>query len=342
MLASLSDLGELVGQLDAVQPDLLVVDSIQTISAAGVEGLAGGVTQVRGVTAALVAESKARGMSTVLVGHVTKDGAVAGPRTLEHLVDVVCSFEGERHTALRLVRATKNRHGPADEVGCFELGGEGIREIPDPSGLFLAGGASGVPGTCASVSMEGRRPMAVEVQALVAPTQAHNPRRTTAGLDASRLAMVLAVLQRRVRIGLADQEVYVSTVGGARVTEPALDLAVAVACASARLDVAVDPHAVVIGEVGLAGEVRGVRGLERRVAEASRLGFERAIVPVGAGSAAGVGAAAHGLTLIEVADVAGAVRAALEMAAGTSPAAPALEAAAKTMDGSSVDPAGVH
>src|SRR5690606_23599726 len=177
--------------------------------------------QVREVAAALIAAAKERDIPAVLVGHVTKDGSVAGPRTLEHLVDVVCQFEGERHSRLRMVRATKNRYGPTDEVGCFDLTEHGIVGLADPSGIFLSNAVHDVPGTCVTVTLEGRRPLATELQALVAPSMLTNPRRTTSGVDSSRLAMVLAVLTRRARVRVADKDVYVSTVGGARVVEPA-------------------------------------------------------------------------------------------------------------------------
>ncbi len=279
LLAAECDLAAVLGHVAACEPGLLVVDSVQTVASAQVDGAPGGVSQVREVAGALIAAAKARGMPVVLVGHVTKDGSVAGPRTLEHLVDVVCQFEGERTSRLRLLRATKNRYGPTDEVGCFEISEHGIVGLADPSGLFCSQAATDVPGTCLTVTLEGRRPLLTEVQALVAPTHAANPRRTTSGVDASRVAMVLAVLARRVGVGLADQEVYVSTVGGARAVEPAADLAVALAVVGSRLDLALPRSMVAVGEVGLAGEIRTVSGVDRRLAEAARLGLTRAIVP---------------------------------------------------------------
>jgi DNA repair protein RadA/Sms len=296
LLAAETDLGTALGHIEQVEPTLLVVDSVQTLASAQVEGAAGGVSQVREVAAALIAAAKARDVPTLLVGHVTKDGSVAGPRTLEHLVDVVCQFEGDRHTRLRLVRATKNRYGPTDEVGCFDLTDAGILELPDPSGLFVSRSTHDVPGTCVTVTLEGRRPLAVELQALVAPSPLSNPRRTTSGVDSSRLAMVLAVLLRRAALPLADRDVYVSTVGGARVAEPATDLAVALAVTSAATDVALSPDLVAVGEVGLAGELRSVQGVGRRLAEARRLGFARAVVPAGTGRDL---AAPAGLELVE-------------------------------------------
>ncbi|GEA84960.1 DNA repair protein RadA [Cellulomonas gelida] len=279
LLADETDLASVLGHIEQSAPDLFVLDSVQTVASTQVEGSAGGVAQVREVSSAVIQAAKSRDMPAVLVGHVTKDGSVAGPRTLEHLVDVVCQFEGERHSRLRLLRATKNRYGPTDEVGCFDLSESGIVGLPDPSGLFVSQALHAVPGTCLTVTLEGRRPLAVEVQALVAPSASPNPRRTTSGVDSARLAMVLAVLQRRLGARLADQDVYLSTVGGARVVEPAGDLALALAAIGSREDVALPRGLVALGEVGLAGEIRAVPGVGRRLAEAARLGFRRAIVP---------------------------------------------------------------
>lgn len=296
-LAAETSLEALLGHVEQVSPGLLVVDSVQTVSAGEVEGAAGGVAQVREVTAALVRVAKERGMPIVLVGHVTKEGAVAGPRTLEHLVDVVLHFEGERHSRLRLVRGVKNRFGGADEVGCFELTEDGMVELPDPSGIFLTRRASPVPGSCVTVTMEGRRPLLAEVQALVAPSGAPAPRRAVSGLDSSRVAMALAVVQRRAGLALHAWEVYVSTVGGVRTSEPAADLAVLLAVAGAYSDRVVPDGTVVLGEVGLAGDIRPVPGVAARLTEAARLGFRRALVPPGGGSAVG------GLEVVQVDDV---------------------------------------
>jgi len=313
-LAADNDLGSVLGHLDAVQPGLLVLDSVQTFSLAGTDGVAGGVTQVRAVTAALVSVAKERGIATVLVGHVTKDGNVAGPRVLEHLVDVVLHFEGDRHSALRLVRGVKNRFGPADEVGCFEMHEGGIAGLSDPSGLFLTRYAEPVPGTCVTVAMEGRRALVTEVQALIGATVPGSPRRTVSGLDSARLAMVLAVLQRRAeKLTLHDKEVFAATVGGIRVVEPAADLAISLAVASGGLNLAIAPTLVAIGEVGLTGEVRRVGAVTRRLAEAARLGFTVALVPPGCGGTES-GALPAGMRVIEVSDV----RAALHWAARVS------------------------
>ncbi len=290
-LAAETDLAALLGHVAVVRPRLLIVNSVQTITMDGVDGAPGGVSQIRAVTAALIAVAKQHAVTTVLVGHVTKDGSIAGPRALEHLVDVVLHFEGDRHAQFRMVRALKNRYGPTDEIGCFDLGEQGITELPDPSGLFLTHRRNAVPGTCVTVTLEGRRPLLSEVQTLVAPSTLDIPRRVTSGLDASRVGMVLAVLSRRADLKLGKQDVYAATVGGVRLGEPSVDLAVALALASAVVDLSVPGSVVAVGEVGLAGEVRRVTGVQRRLAEAERMGFRLAIVP--AGSAAN-GPAAKG------------------------------------------------
>lgn len=313
-LATETDLEAILGHLEAVRPGLLVVDSVQTISSPGAEGVAGGVTQVRAVTAALVAVAKERGIATILVGHVTKDGNVAGPRVLEHLVDVVLQFEGDKHSSLRMVRGLKNRFGAADEVGCFEMHEGGITSLPDPSGLFLTRYAQPVAGTCVTVAMEGRRALVTEIQALIGATVAGSPRRTVSGLDSSRLAMVLAVLQRRTNAKLHDREVFAATVGGIRVVEPAADLGIALAVASAAHDLPLAADLVAIGEVGLTGEVRRVAATSRRLAEAGRLGFRYALVPPGCGPAAS-GSAPNGMRVVEVADLPTAVRSAAHASA---------------------------
>ncbi|HVE63321.1 MAG TPA: DNA repair protein RadA [Mycobacteriales bacterium] len=308
-LAAETDLGAVLHHVDEVQPALLVIDSIQTMTHPEVEGSAGGVTQVRACAAALIAVAKQRGIATVIVGHVTKDGAIAGPRVLEHLVDVVLSFEGDPHSTLRLVRAVKNRFGAADEVGCFELTDGGIISLADPSGLFLSRRDEPVSGTCVTVTVEGRRPLVAEVQALVAPSALPAPRRASSGLDSARVGMVLAVLERRARITLSARDVYTATVGGARLTEPATDLAVALAVASAACDTPISGGLVALGEVGLAGEIRRIGAVARRLAEAARLGFTVGLVPESSDVVAPAG-----MTVIEVRDIAGAVQAAARSA----------------------------
>lgn len=278
-LTSETDLSTALGQVEALSPEVLVVDSVQTLASAEVDGSAGGVTQVREVAASLIAAAKSRGMTVLLVGHVTKEGTIAGPRLLEHLVDVVCQFEGQKHSSIRLLRAVKNRYGPTDDVGCFELVDSGIRSVSDPSGLFVSRTAHPVSGTCLTVTMEGRRPLLAEVQALLDQSSTAQPRRATSGLDSSRVAMLLAVLQRRAGVGLASMDAYVSTVGGVRLSEPAADLATALALASAAQDKPLPQRLVCFGEVGLAGEVRPVPGIEQRIREVARLGFTHAVVP---------------------------------------------------------------
>ncbi len=284
-LAAETDLGAVLGHVDAVAPDLLVVDSVQTVSSS--EATAGPAASPRCARSPTPSSTspRTRGIATLLVGHVTKDGSIAGPRVLEHLVDVVLQFEGERHSRLRLVRAIKNRYGPSDEVGCFDLDDSGITGLPDPSGLFLSHGTGPAVGTCVTVTLEGRRPLVSEVQALVTGQGIASPRRATSGLDNARVAMILAVLDKRGGLRLAQSEVYVATVGGVRLTDPGVDLALALAVASSARDRPLPLGTVVVGEVGLAGEVRRVPGVERRLAEAARLGFTRALVPPGSGRA---------------------------------------------------------
>ncbi|HEX9064321.1 MAG TPA: DNA repair protein RadA [Streptosporangiaceae bacterium] len=282
-LAAETDLAAVLAHVEAVNPAMLIVDSVQTVTAAGVDGSPGGVTQVREITSALVSLAKQRTLTTVLVGHVTKDGSIAGPRSLEHLVDVVLHFEGDSRGRLRMIRALKNRFGPTDEIGCFELGEFGLIGLPDPSGLFLSRQHAPVPGTCVTVTLEGRRPLVAEVQTLVCPVSGNEPaRRTTSGLDYARVGMAVAVLQRRANVNLGRCDVYAATVGGVRLTEPAVDLALALALAGARSDLSLPADLVAFGEVGLAGEIRSVAGIGRRLTEAGRMGFRRAIVPAGA------------------------------------------------------------
>ena len=302
-LAAETDLGAVLTHIEQVRPALLIVDSVQTIAAEGIDGQAGGVAQIREVAAALIRTAKDRGIATILVGHVTKDGSIAGPRQLEHLVDVVLQFEGDRHSRLRMVRAVKNRFGATDEVGCFDLADDGIHELPDPSGVFMTRRFKPEAGSCVTVTLEGRRPLVAEVQALVSPTSVEHPRRAVGGLDSSRVAIALAVVERRAQLPLARKDVFVSTVGGVKLTEPATDLAVALAVTSAASGQLVPHDLIALGEVGLAGDIRAVPGLERRLIEAARLGFTRALVPVGTGVTA-----PEGMRLIEVLDLGGALK----------------------------------
>ena len=278
-LASETDLGAVLTHIEDTQPALLVVDSVQTISTSDSDGVPGGVSQVKEVAAALVRTAKTHNITTIIVGHVTKDGSIAGPRVLEHVVDVVLHFEGSRESRLRMVRSMKNRFGPVDEVGCFDLSSDGIVPVTDPTGLFLETRTTPVAGTCVAVTMEGRRPLVAEVQALVSGEGSEKPRRATSGLESSRLALILAVLQRDRRLPLGPRDVFAATVGGMRLMDPAADLAVAIALASSFSDVAVPTGIVAIGELGLAGQLRRVRDLNARLDEAARLGFTHAIVP---------------------------------------------------------------
>lgn len=283
-LAADNNLTNVLAQADILKPSLLVLDSIQTVTPSEVEGVSGGVNQVRSTTLALTAFAKRTGCTVLLVGHVTKEGSIAGPRTLEHLVDVVLNFEGDRYTALRMIRAVKNRFGSTEEVGCFEMSEKGITGISDPSGLFLAhrdgaAGAEPVSGTAVTATLEGNRAMLAEVQALVHNSNGPVPRRTVSGLDYNRSAMILAVLERRCGVTVSSKEVYAATVGGIKITEPAADLALAIAIASAVSGVPVPSDLIAIGEVGLTGELRPVVQTERRLMAAARLGYKQAYVP---------------------------------------------------------------
>lgn len=303
-LAAESELSAVLAHIDAVRPSLLVLDSVQTIASAEVDGATGGVTQVRAVAAALSAVARERGMACILVGHVTKDGAIAGPRVLEHLVDVVLHFEGDRHSTMRTVRGVKNRFGPADEVGCFTMTADGIQGVADPSALFLSGRRDPLPGTCATITMQGRRAVAVEIQALLTPATAEVGRRTLAGLDAGRAGVVLAVVHRWLGVDLGRRDVLAATVGGVRVTEPAVDLPLALAVWSSGQDTALPPGLVALGEVGLSADLRPVPALDRRLAEAARLGFDHAVVPAGTAVPRPAG-----MRVDEVADLGAALRA---------------------------------
>ena len=309
-LAAESDLHALLGHIEAVRPTLVVVDSVQTMSTTEADGVTGGVTQVRAVTTALTAAAKATGVALILVGHVTKDGAIAGPRSLEHLVDVVLHFEGDRNTGLRMVRAVKNRFGAADEVGCFLMHEGGIEGLTDPSGLFLDQRPCPVPGTAITVTLDGKRPLVGEVQALLATPSDGRPRRAVSGIDHARAAMIIAVLEKHAGLPLAGNDTFLSTVGGMRLTDPSSDLAVAVALASAYADLPLPTTAVIIGEVGLAGDLRGVGGMERRLAEAARQGFTTALVPPGCD------AAPPGLRVLPAATIVAALEHTLDIAQG--------------------------
>jgi DNA repair protein RadA/Sms len=297
--------------IEQTQPTLVVVDSIQTIHDPALGSPPGSVGQVRGCAHELVGLAKRTGIPIVLVGHVTKDGSLAGPRVLEHVVDTVLAFEGERHHALRMIRAVKHRFGPTGELGLFEMAGVGLVGVPDPSELFLGDRRTGLAGSAVAPTMEGHRPLVVEVQALTSQGVPNVPcRRTAQGLDGNRLALLLAVLQQRAGVRTNEYDVYASTVGGVRLTEPGLDLPVCLALASAIAGVPLPNDLVAFGEVGLGGEVRQAGQAARRMAEAGRLGFRRAIVPAKSPEPARVVSGGVGLRAIRVATVAEAIAAA--------------------------------
>lgn len=315
-----TDLSLIEQAVERLQPGLVVADSVQTVFSPGVESAPGSVSQVRECAAAFMRLAKSRGITTFLVGHINKEGALAGPKVLEHMVDVVLYLEGERHHAYRILRGVKNRFGPTSEIGVFTMGEAGLEEVANPSELFLAERPAGVAGSVVVAGMEGSRPVLVEVQALLSGPNPATPRRTVAGIDHNRLALLLAVLEKRAGLGLGSYDAYVKVVGGLRLDEPAADLGVVLALASAFRERPVDARAAVAGEVGLGGEVRAVARIEARLAEAARLGFARVILPErsrravarsgGPGGPPGSGGP-PGLELVGVEDVAGAISAAL-------------------------------
>ena len=275
-----TSLPHVIKAIDETSPELVVIDSIQTVADPELSSAPGSVGQVRGCAHRLVTEAKDRNIAVVLVGHVTKEGSLAGPRALEHVVDTVLQFEGDRHHALRLLRATKHRFGPTNELGLFEMVGAGLVAVPDPSTMFLADRRTGIAGSAVVPTMEGRRPIVVELQALTSPGIPNVPcRRSAQGIDGGRLSMLMAVLGRRGRLPIGEQDVYASAVGGAKITEPGLDLGLCLAVASAMTDTPLPADVAVFGEVGLGGEIRQVSHAARRVTEAARLGFRRVIVP---------------------------------------------------------------
>lgn len=314
LIADETDLTVILGHIEQVQPDLVIVDSVQTIASPDVDGRAGGVAQVQEVSATLTRIAKATHIPFIVVAQVTKDGNIAGPKTLEHLVDTVLFFEGDRNSNLRLLRTVKNRFGAADEVSAFEQVDNGINEVPDPSGLFRTGRDEPVPGTCITVTMEGRRAILAEIQALVAPTNAPNPRRGVSGLDTPRMHMLVAVTERHGRIRLYDKDSYLATVAGMRINEPAADLAICLSLASAAWDTPMPQDVAAIGEVALSGDIRSVSSMTQRLNEAARLGFRRVLVPVGTKKPAN----AKDLILIEVTHVARAFAALKQMSPTTS------------------------
>jgi DNA repair protein RadA/Sms len=279
MVYSETSLDAILDQIQAIRPELVVVDSIQTVYLDDITSAAGSVSQVREGALRLLRLAKETSTPMFLVGHVTKEGAIAGPRVLEHIVDAVLYLEGERFHQYRLLRGVKNRFGSTDEVGVFEMLQSGLQEVPNPSQVFLAERSAGTPGSAVAVTMEGTRPLLVEVQALTATTASAQPRRTANGFDMNRLLMLIAVLSKRVGLPLFNQDVYVNIVGGLKINEPAVDLAVAIAIASSYRNQRVENDMVLVGEIGLSGELRSTTQLDRRLSEAAKLGFKRAVCP---------------------------------------------------------------
>ena len=283
-LASATSVRDIVATIDGSQnnkmtPEVVIIDSIQTMYLDNLDAAPGTVSQVRAASHELIKLAKKRGITLFLVGHVTKDGQIAGPRVLEHMVDTVLYFEGERGHEFRILRAVKNRFGGTDEIGVFEMCESGLNEIPNPSALFLSTRESPVSGACVFAGMEGSRPLLVEIQALIAPSYMSAPRRAVVGWDTNRLAMILAVLETRCGVRFSDKEVYLNVAGGIRVGEPAADLAVAAALLSALYDIPLPAHSVMFGEIGLSGEVRAVSRMEARLKESEKLGFATAYIP---------------------------------------------------------------
>jgi DNA repair protein RadA/Sms len=301
-------LNDVLAAAEQVNPSLLIVDSIQTVYLDELTSAAGSVSQVRECTSRIMQFAKPRQLPVFLVGHVTKEGAIAGPRVLEHMVDAVVYLEGDRFHQFRILRAVKNRFGSTDEVGVFEMADAGMREVRNPSEVFLQERSGNAAGSAIAVTLEGSRPILLEVQALTANSALGMPRRTANGFDGNRVQMLVAVLTKRVGLPLSGQDIYVNIVGGLRVVEPAVDLAVVVAMASSFRERPVDRRSVIIGEVGLSGELRSVNQLERRISEAQRLGFERAIVPA---APHGISSASSDMQVIRVATVSEAIEAAL-------------------------------
>ena len=272
-------LDDILSAAEQLKPDLLIVDSIQTLYTEDKTSSPGSVTQVRDCTMRLMQYSKNSGVTVFVVGHINKEGAIAGPKVLEHMVDCVLYFEGDEHTTYRMLRAAKNRFGSTNEIGVFEMDDTGLREVPNPSEMLLAGRPMNTPGTCVACIMEGTRPVLAEVQALVCPTSFNMPRRTSNGFDYNRTAMLLAVLEKRASLRFGNADVYLNVIGGLRLEEPAADLSVAIACASALTDKPVSDTLAAIGEIGLTGEIRSVNQLSHRLTEVRRLGFTQCIIP---------------------------------------------------------------
>lgn len=301
LLLAETDITVIEAEIDRIKPTFLIIDSIQTMYCPDISSAPGSVSQVREATSFLTRVAKTTGTAVFIVGHVTKEGAIAGPRVLEHMVDTVLSFEGDRHDAFRILRSVKNRYGSTNEIGVFEMGERGMEEIPDPSGMFLTG--TDAPGCAVTCALEGTRPMLVEVQSLISTTPFSNPRRMSAGFELNRLILLLAVLEKKAYLSLADKDVYINVVGGMRLEERCCDLAVALCIASALIDAPMPKSTVCLGEISLTGEVRGASRMEKRAAECARLGYERLIIPRHAAFKA-----PNGIELIRVGTLAEAVK----------------------------------
>ena len=305
LVLSETSLGDVLASVDEELPDVLIVDSIQTLCNEALDSPAGSVSQVKDCTMALMQLAKGQGITIFVIGHINKEGSIAGPKVLEHMVDCVLYFEGDRHTAYRILRAAKNRFGATNEIGVFEMRGEGLAEVPNPSELLLSGRPQDAPGTCVACVMEGARPVLAEIQALLAPAAQSVPRRTSNGFDYNRAAMLMAVLEKRGALKISACDAFLNVIGGLTLDEPAADLAAILALASSYLDKPIGSRVAAVGEVGLTGEVRSVSHLRERLSEVQRLGFERCIVPKRrAGQLEGV----RGLQLIEVSNIGEALR----------------------------------
>ena len=281
LMVSATNYEAIVRMMEAEHPGLVVIDSIQTMYSDALSSAPGSVSQVREVTAGLMKLAKSTGITILIVGHVTKEGAIAGPRVLEHMVDTVLYFEGDRHLSFRILRAVKNRFGSTNEIGIFEMRDSGLEEVENPSSMMLSGRQENVPGSVVVSSLEGTRPMLVEIQALVCATNFGVPRRMATGLDYNRITMLMAVLEKRVGMQLYNYDAYVNVVGGIKIDEPACDLGIVMAIASSFKNQSADPGLVMIGEIGLTGEIRAVSQIEKRIAEARRIGFRGCIIPSG-------------------------------------------------------------
>jgi DNA repair protein RadA/Sms len=291
LILTATDTPGIVAAMRKYKPVAAIIDSVQTVHTPRVDSAPGSVSQLREASAELVIAAREENVATLLIGHVTKDGALAGPRVLEHMVDTVLYFEGDKNHVFRILRAVKNRFGPANEIGVFEMVADGLREVENPSEAFAGAGRKKAPGSIVSACLEGSRPLLVEIQALVAPSNPGSARRTTLGVDHGRVAMLAAVMERRLALAMVTQDIFVSTVGGVRIDDPGVDLAVVGALASSMVDRALPTEMIAIGEVGLTGEVRSVSQVRARLQEAARLGFTRAVVPksaAGQATAAGI------------------------------------------------------